>query len=85
LQNNKFHYFHSRFLSLAFLNLNYCEFTLGLEYIGVEKRTLAIIAWTFGYILASILCPWIAYALKSWRLLCIVTSAPLLLFIISAK
>ncbi|GIX68620.1 carcinine transporter, partial [Caerostris extrusa] len=48
-----------------------------LEYIGVKKRTIVIIIWSMGYIIFSAICPWIAYGLRDWRLLCIITSAPL--------
>ncbi|KAF8789848.1 Carcinine transporter like protein [Argiope bruennichi] len=52
-------------------------FVLSLEYIGVKKRTIVIIIWSMGYIVFSAICPWIAYGLRDWRLLCIITSAPL--------
>lgn len=57
-------------------------YVLSLEYIGVEKRTLGIIIWASGYILFSAICPWIAYGLKDWRLLCIVTHVPLALVVL---
>lgn len=58
---------------------------LSIEYIGTKKRTLSIICFVTGYIIASAICPWIAFYLKNWRLLCVVTSAPLVVFLLGAK
>lgn len=75
-----------RFLvGLTLLAFSEDPYVLSIEYIGTKHRTLSIICWVMGYIVASALCPWIAYYLKNWRLLCVVTSAPLLIFVFGAK
>ncbi|GFV39968.1 carcinine transporter [Trichonephila clavipes] len=65
------------FVGATIIPLSEDPYVLSLEYIGVKKRTIVIIIWSMGYILFSAICPWIAYGLRDWRLLCIITSAPL--------
>lgn len=65
------------FVGATIIPLSEDPYVLSLEYIGVKKRTIVIIIWSMGYILFSAICPWIAHGLRDWRLLCIITSAPL--------
>ncbi|CAL1288924.1 unnamed protein product [Larinioides sclopetarius] len=65
------------FVGATIIPLSEDPYVLSLEYIGVKKRTIVIIIWSMGYIVFSAICPWIAYGLRDWRLLCIITSAPL--------
>ncbi|XP_035215676.1 carcinine transporter-like isoform X2 [Stegodyphus dumicola] len=65
------------FVGATIIPLSEDPYVLSLEYIGVKKRTFVIIIWSMGYIVFSAICPWIAFALRDWRLLCIITSAPL--------
>ncbi|GBM98793.1 Carcinine transporter [Araneus ventricosus] len=65
------------FVGATIIPLSEDPYVLSLEYIGVKKRTIVIIIWSMGYIAFSAICPWIAYGLRDWRLLCVITSAPL--------
>ncbi|XP_071035046.1 carcinine transporter [Parasteatoda tepidariorum] len=65
------------FVGATIIPLSEDPYVLSLEYIGVKKRTLVIIIWSMGYIIFSAICPWIAYSLRDWRLLCVITSVPL--------
>lgn len=67
------------FVGATIIPLSEDPYVLSLEYIGVEKRTIVIIIWSMGYVIFSAICPWIAYYLRDWRLLCIITSVPLAL------
>lgn len=85
---SKFWYAKMKFVLVSYSLFYYCInpfFFSGLEYIGVKKRTIVIIIWSMGYIIFSAICPWIAYALHDWRLLCIITSAPLAVIPILGK
>lgn len=73
------------FVGATIIPLSEDPYVLSLEYIGVKKRTIVIILWSMGYILFSAICPWIAYALHDWRLLCIITSVPLAIIPILGK
>lgn len=73
------------FVGATIIPLSEDPYVLSLEYIGVKKRTIVIILWSMGYIIFSAICPWIAYALHDWRLLCILTSVPLAIIPILGK
>lgn len=73
------------FVGATIIPLSEDPYVLSLEYIGVKKRTIVIILWSMGYIVFSAICPWIAYSLHDWRLLCILTSAPLAVIPILGK
>lgn len=50
-----------------------------LEYVGPKWRTfVANMSIALFFTMAASLLPWIAYWLADWRLLCVATSAPLL-------
>lgn len=69
------------FVGACIIPLSEDPYILGLEYIGVEKRTLVIVCWTTGYIVFSVIYPWIAYVIRDWQLLNIITISPLFLII----
>ncbi|XP_013787158.1 carcinine transporter-like [Limulus polyphemus] len=73
------------FVGACIIPLSEDPYILGLEYIGVEKRTLGIICWTTGYITFSVICPWISYGIRDWQILSIITMAPLSLFVLFGK
>ncbi|XP_063217227.1 organic cation transporter protein [Bacillus rossius redtenbacheri] len=67
-------------LGLAFDNCFTMMYILVLEYVGPQWRTfVANMSIAIYFTLASCLLPWIAYFIADWRLLCVATSAPLLL------
>ncbi|XP_018495395.1 solute carrier family 22 member 2 [Galendromus occidentalis] len=69
-----------RFLvGLCLLPLSEDPYVLALEYIGAEKRTLAVVFWAVSYISSSMVVPWVAKACHNWRLLNVAMSVPLLL------
>ncbi|KAG8182445.1 hypothetical protein JTE90_012459 [Oedothorax gibbosus] len=73
------------FVGATIIPLSEDPYVLSLEYIGVNKRTIVIIIWSMGYILFSAICPWIAYGLRDWRMLCVITSVPLAIVPILGK
>ncbi|KAF5290612.1 hypothetical protein FQR65_LT01902 [Abscondita terminalis] len=74
-----------RFLvGMAFDNCFTMIYIIILEYVGPKWRTLAAnLSIALFFCLASCLLPWIAWFLSDWRMLCIVTSAPLVLAILT--
>lgn len=56
-----------------------------LEYVGPKWRTfVANMSIAIFFTFAATILPWIAYYLADWKLLCYVTSAPLLVSVIAA-
>ncbi|XP_047106772.1 organic cation transporter protein-like [Schistocerca piceifrons] len=74
-----------RFLvGLAFDNCFTMMYILVLEYVGPQWRTfVANMSIALYFTLASCLLPWIAYFVADWKLLCIATSVPLLLALVT--
>ncbi|XP_068085199.1 organic cation transporter protein-like [Anabrus simplex] len=74
-----------RFLvGLAFDNCFTMMYILVLEYVGPKWRTfVANMSIALYFTLASCILPWLAYFIADWRMLCVATSAPLLLAIIT--
>ncbi|XP_002035519.2 organic cation transporter protein [Drosophila sechellia] len=70
------------FVGFAFDNCFTMMYILVLEYVGPKYRTfVANMSIAIFFTGAACLLPWIAYFLADWKLLAIVTSAPLLLVI----
>ncbi|XP_043648369.1 organic cation transporter protein [Drosophila teissieri] len=70
------------FVGFAFDNCFTMMYILVLEYVGPKYRTfVANMSIAIFFTGAACLLPWIAYFLADWKLLAIVTSAPLLLAI----
>ncbi|XP_074042799.1 organic cation transporter protein isoform X2 [Leptinotarsa decemlineata] len=69
-----------RFLvGMAFDNCFTMMYILVLEYVGPKWRTfVANMSIAIFFTFAASVLPWIAYYLADWKLLCLVTSAPLL-------
>ncbi|XP_034244931.1 organic cation transporter protein [Thrips palmi] len=68
------------FVGFAFDNCFTMMYILVLEYVGPKWRTfVANMSIAIFFTMAASLLPWLAYWLADWRLLCIATSAPLLL------
>ena len=53
-----------------------------IEYCGSAYRTYPLLALIASWGLGGLLLPWIAYAIWNWRILVVVTSAPLLLAVV---
>ncbi|KAF2902147.1 hypothetical protein ILUMI_04037 [Ignelater luminosus] len=70
-----------RFLvGMAFDNCFTMMYILVLEYVGPKWRTfVANMSIALFFTFAASILPWIAWFLGDWRMLCIATSAPLLL------
>ncbi|XP_016955514.1 organic cation transporter protein [Drosophila biarmipes] len=70
------------FVGFAFDNCFTMMYILVLEYVGPKYRTfVANMSIAIFFTGAACLLPWIAYFIADWKLLAIVTSAPLLLAI----
>ena len=50
-----------------------------IEYCGAAHRTVPLLALIASWGLGGLLLPWIAYLIWNWRILVVVTSAPLLI------
>ncbi|KAK3925105.1 Organic cation transporter protein [Frankliniella fusca] len=74
-----------RFLvGFAFDNCFTMMYILVLEYVGPRWRTfVANMSIAIFFTMAASLLPWIAYWLADWRMLTVVTSAPLLLAVLT--
>ncbi|XP_064455442.1 carcinine transporter-like [Ornithodoros turicata] len=72
-------------LGMCIIPLSEDPFVLALEYTGLQHRTYVIVLWGFFYIVASALCPWIAYALGHWSYLSLATTLPLLIVVIFCR
>ncbi|XP_037931141.1 organic cation transporter protein-like [Teleopsis dalmanni] len=72
------------FVGFAFDNSFTMMYILVLEYVGPKYRTfVANMSIAIFFTAAACMLPWIAYYLADWRLLTIVTSAPLALVILT--
>ncbi|XP_016984828.1 organic cation transporter protein [Drosophila rhopaloa] len=72
------------FVGFAFDNCFTMMYILVLEYVGPKYRTfVANMSIAIFFTGAACLLPWIAYFLADWKLLAIVTSAPLLLALLT--
>ncbi|XP_030385846.1 organic cation transporter protein-like [Scaptodrosophila lebanonensis] len=70
------------FVGFAFDNCFTMMYILVLEYVGPKYRTfVANMSIAIFFTGAACLLPWIAYFLADWKMLAIVTSAPLLLVV----
>ncbi|XP_075161063.1 organic cation transporter protein-like [Haematobia irritans] len=70
------------FVGFAFDNCFTMMYILVLEYVGPRYRTfVANMSIAIFFTMAACILPWIAYYLANWKLLAIVTSAPLALAI----
>ncbi|XP_061399642.1 solute carrier family 22 member 13-like [Musca vetustissima] len=68
------------FVGFAFDNCFTMMYILVLEYVGPRYRTfVANMSIAIFFTMAACMLPWIAYYLANWRILAVVTSAPLLL------
>ncbi|XP_013112259.1 beta-alanine transporter [Stomoxys calcitrans] len=68
------------FVGFAFDNCFTMMYILVLEYVGPRYRTfVANMSIAIFFTTAACMLPWIAYYLANWKLLAVVTSAPLLL------
>ncbi|EFA00687.1 solute carrier family 22 member 13 [Tribolium castaneum] len=74
-----------RFLvGMAFDNCFTMMYILVLEYVGPKWRTfVANMSIAIFFTFAASILPWIAYYLADWKMLCYVTSAPLVLAIVT--
>ncbi|KAK4873054.1 hypothetical protein RN001_015083 [Aquatica leii] len=74
-----------RFLvGMAFDNCFTMMYILVLEYVGPKWRTfVANMSIAIFFTTASCLLPWIAWFLGDWRMLCVATSAPLILAVLT--
>lgn len=75
-----------RFLvGMAFDNCFTMMYILVLEYVGPKYRTfVANMSIAIFFTFAATILPWIAYYLADWKMLCYVTSAPLLVSVFAA-
>ncbi|XP_073836261.1 solute carrier family 22 member 13-like [Musca autumnalis] len=72
------------FVGFAFDNCFTMIYILVLEYVGPRYRTfVANMSIAIFFTMAACMLPWIAYYLADWRLLAVVTSAPLLLAVLT--
>lgn len=55
-----------------------------LEYVGPQWRTfVANMSIAIYFTMATCLLPWMAYFIANWKMLCIATSVPLLLVVVT--
>ncbi|KAF0299808.1 Solute carrier family 22 member 13 [Amphibalanus amphitrite] len=59
--------------------VSHLPYVLVIEYCGSAYRTYPLMLLIASWGLGGLLLPWIAYAIWNWRILVVVTSAPLLL------
>ncbi|KAI5703777.1 hypothetical protein M8J76_006486 [Diaphorina citri] len=72
------------FVGLAFDNCFTMMYILVLEYVGPSWRTfVANMSIAIFFTLAASLLPWIAYYVANWQYLCVITSLPLLVAVIT--
>ncbi|XP_054732900.1 carcinine transporter [Anastrepha obliqua] len=72
------------FVGFAFDNCFTMMYILVLEYVGPRYRTfVANMSIALFFTAAACLLPWIAYFIANWKLFAIVTSAPLILVILT--
>lgn len=72
------------FLGMAYDNCMMITFLLVLEYVAPKHRTLiSISSFAIFYTLAAVALPWIALACAHWKTICLATSLPMVLAVLS--
>ena len=66
------------------MNLTKYLISTVLEYVGPQWRTfVANMSIAIYFTMATCLLPWMAYFIADWKMLCIATSVPLLLVVVT--